>query len=103
MFEPAHAIAGATFPVPRHQYRPRRQGLRAEPTTSAALVSGKVFRFGVLVDGKDIRIVGIRREGVEFEYFGERVFVPRMDATAVDGPGSGSSKKLDASATVPPR
>jgi hypothetical protein len=74
-----------------------------EPTTSAALVSGKVFRHGDLVDGKDIRIVGIRREGVEFEYLGERVFVSRMDATAGDGPAAGASKKLDTSANVPPK
>ncbi|MBL9089259.1 MAG: hypothetical protein JNM10_19120 [Planctomycetia bacterium] len=73
-----------------------------EPTTSAALVSGKVFRHGDLVDGKDIRIVGIRREGVEFEYFGERVFVPRLDATAGDAAG-GAAKKIDASATVAPK
>ena len=74
-----------------------------EPTTSAALVSGRVFRFGDLVDGKDIKIVGIRREGVEFEYLGERVFVPREEAGAADRTGASRSKHVDASAKVAPK
>ncbi len=74
-----------------------------EPTTSAALVSGKVFRHGDLVDGKDVRIVGIRRDGVEFEYQGERVFVAREDASAVDRSVGARGAKVDASATVDPK
>jgi hypothetical protein len=74
-----------------------------EPTTSAALVSGKVFRHGDLVDAKDIKIVGIRREGVEFEYFGERVFVPRRDANAGERTATAPPKKVDASVDVTPR
>lgn len=52
-----------------------------EPATSAAAISGRVFRHGDLIDGKDVRIVGVRREGVEFEYQGERIFVARGTQT----------------------
>jgi hypothetical protein len=48
-----------------------------EPSKSVALVNGVVVRVGdTVLDRKDVRVTGIRREGVEFTFQGERVLKP---------------------------
>lgn len=54
------------------------------PASSAAIVNKGVLRIGESLDGKgDVKVVAIRRDGVEFAYEGEVVFVPREDAAAI--------------------
>ncbi|MCC7136946.1 MAG: hypothetical protein IT460_00790 [Planctomycetes bacterium] len=53
----------------------------SDASTSAALVNGRVVRTGEALDAKgDLKVAAIRREGVEFSYQGESVFVLREDA-----------------------
>src|SRR5262245_11711557 len=55
-----------------------------DPARSAAIVNKAVLKTGESIDGKgDVKVVAIRRDGVEFAYDGEVVFVPREDAAAI--------------------
>jgi hypothetical protein len=58
--------------------------VNGDPAMSAALVNKRVFRSGDLVDSKDVRVIAIRRDGVEFGYQGETIFVPREDVPPAD-------------------
>jgi hypothetical protein len=72
--------------------------VNSDPAASAALVNGSVFRTGDVVDGKDVKIVAIKRTGVDFGFQGEVVFVPRQDASKIERSEGGKNVPLSAPA-----
>jgi hypothetical protein len=62
---------------------------RANPIGSVALVNGKVYRVGDALDERgDVRVEGVREDGVDFAYEGETIFARREDAAREKDDGS---------------